>query len=92
MRDRKVRTWISAMRARGQAFYNGNIYLLAGVLFEKKKLKNVVAPTVTPPGSNGNGHNGAVRTIYHAADTDDVQHDDEEDIGPQLLCLLKALY
>ncbi|EFJ44305.1 hypothetical protein VOLCADRAFT_33370, partial [Volvox carteri f. nagariensis] len=32
----KVRSWIAAMKARGEAFYRGNIYVLAGVLFEKK--------------------------------------------------------
>ncbi|KXZ46794.1 hypothetical protein GPECTOR_40g528 [Gonium pectorale] len=59
----KVRNWISGMRSRGEAFYNGNTYLLAGVLFEKLDLPPCASPSAaaTPAsqiGQNGNGHNG----------------------------------
>ncbi|KAG2454859.1 hypothetical protein HYH02_000690 [Chlamydomonas schloesseri] len=70
----KVRNWIAAMRARGEAFYSGNTYLLAGVLFERTDLppqqQTTTKATKAPQqqqtarrsnnghSANGNGHNG----------------------------------
>ncbi|PNW84578.1 hypothetical protein CHLRE_03g149750v5 [Chlamydomonas reinhardtii] len=59
----KVRNWIAAMRSRGEAFYSGHTYLLAGVLFERADLptrsggsSGSSAATASSAAASGNGH------------------------------------
>ncbi|PNH12607.1 hypothetical protein TSOC_000456 [Tetrabaena socialis] len=99
----KVRQWISEMRARGEAFYSGNTYLLSGVLFEKTDLPPLRADgNHRNHGTNGNGHgtnghsgNGRAAgslTVYHNAEgSDPVDGQQADDIAPTLLALLTAL-
>lgn len=61
----QVRAWIAAMRDSGQAFYAGNTYLLAGVLFKKEPAAMMMMTTdaaaqhaASSTNGNGNG-NGA---------------------------------
>lgn len=59
----QVRNWIAAMRSRGEAFYSGHTYLLAGVLFERADLptrsggsSGSSAATASSAAASGNGH------------------------------------
>lgn len=62
----QVRDWIADMKTRKEAFYAGNTYVLAGVLFEKRDLPKVASlrgnsspsPSSNGHSANGNGHSG----------------------------------
>ncbi len=74
------------MKARGEAFYAGNTYLLSGVLFERTDLPSRRAAAAAADanangsnGHNGNGHtngngNGSVSdknlNVYHRVEID----------------------